>query len=88
MQFIVIYGVRFIYGGQYRLSGDWGRVRPGRGSGLWPQRDLLGIEAVPHPGLGFMLGALALGSYFDKAHATWKCPSSPVPSSPRALSSG
>lgn len=27
MQFIVIYGVRFIYGGQYRLSGDWERMR-------------------------------------------------------------
>lgn len=26
MQFIVIYGVRFIYGGQYRLSGDWERM--------------------------------------------------------------
>lgn len=34
MQFIVIYGVRLIYGGQYRLSGDWGRV--GLGVGVRP----------------------------------------------------
>lgn len=26
MQFIVIYGFRFIYGGRYRLSGDWRKV--------------------------------------------------------------
>lgn len=51
MQFIVIYGVRLIYGGQYRLSGDWGRVGlGGGGSGPWPQRDSLGTEALSHPG--------------------------------------
>lgn len=85
MQFIVIYGVRFIYGGQYRLSGDWGRVRLGGGCvcALTTKGSPRNRGTAPSWALAF----LALGSCLDKAQCTWKCPPSPS-ASPRALSSG
>lgn len=68
MQFIVIYGTRFIYGGQSRLPGDWegaglGGVRPlarkdthRRNRGLCP---ILGV-ASPARASGFLAVAPAL----------------------------
>lgn len=53
----------------------------GWGSGIWPQRDPLGTEALHHPGPCFMLGALAfwlLGPALTKpmppGSVTFPCP--------------
>lgn len=69
MQFIVIYGTRFIYGGQSRLPRDWEGAGLGEGvaSGPWPGRmPIVGAEgfgpswaSLPLPGpLAFRLWLL------------------------------
>lgn len=84
MQFIVIYGIRFIYGGLNRLPGDWEGAGLGEVSSLWPGRvPILGAEGSVSSWASLPLpGPLGIGSCPDEACATCKCPPTPCPQCP------